>query len=119
VRFVYERSAGTTKRVSAGQVNGNSGFAANFRGASADGTRVFFDTFEQLVPSDGDGATLDVYERAAGETSLISPGDDEFHPALFGGASDDGSAVFFETQQQVLASDEDGAVDVYGAYLAP
>jgi hypothetical protein len=115
---VYERSGGTTKRVSAGQINGNTGTAANFSGASADGTRVFFATFEQLVPSDGDGFGLDVYERAAGETSLISPGDDD-HAAVFAGSSVDGSAVFFETQEPVLASDEDFAVDVYGAYLAP
>src|SRR5437773_1104170 len=35
---VYERSGGSTKRVSAGQINGNGSFDAYFEGASADGT---------------------------------------------------------------------------------
>src|SRR3954451_17345678 len=41
--------------------------------ASADGTRVFFTTKEPLVAEDTDAET-DVYERAAGATTLVSDG---------------------------------------------
>ena len=48
---VYERSGGTVTLVSAG---GNGAFGAEFDGASADGTRVFFHTDESLVGADTD-----------------------------------------------------------------
>src|SRR3954452_24362224 len=69
---IYERSGGTTKRVSAGQINGNGTFLiASFAGASADGTRVFFDTMERVCPADTDGR-VDIYERSGGTTNLVS-----------------------------------------------
>jgi hypothetical protein len=114
---VYERSGGTTKRVSAGQINGNGAFGTAFEGASADGTRVFFTSFEQLVSGDTDSA-LDVYERSGGTTSRISRGNGS-SLAVFRGASADGSAVFFTTFESVFADDIDDAVDIYGAYTAP
>jgi hypothetical protein len=114
---VYERSGGITKRVSAGQINGNGATSALFAGASADGTRIFFETFEKLVSADTDAST-DVYERFGGTTSEVSAGNGAFS-AGFEGASPDGSAVFFATEEEVIASDEDAAVDIYGAYVAP
>ena len=54
---VYERSGGTTTLVSQGQINGNGAFDAFFSGASSDGSKVFFDTDEQLVSGDTDSAT--------------------------------------------------------------
>ncbi len=51
---VYQRFNGTTTRISTGAINGNGAFGASFAGASADGTRVFFTTSEQLVASDTD-----------------------------------------------------------------
>jgi hypothetical protein len=117
---VYERSGGSTKRVSAGQVNGNGPFGADFAGASADGTRVFFQTIEQLVRDDAnpsDIASLDVYERASSQTSLVTYPGTAFN-ANFVGESTDASAVFFETDEKVK-NDTDSATDVYGVYLVP
>ncbi len=42
------------RRISTGTINGNGAFGATFAGASADGTRVFFTTQEQLRTSDTD-----------------------------------------------------------------
>jgi hypothetical protein len=114
---IYERSGGTTKRVSTGQVNGNGAFNATFRGASDDGSRVFFETSEQLVGADTDGIQ-DVYERSAGTTTKVSLGNGLIN-AVFTGASADASAVFFLTSEKVFASDEDDSQDIYGAYIAP
>jgi hypothetical protein len=117
---VYQRAGGATKRVSAGQVNGNGPFAADFVGASADGTRVFFHTSEQLVqddPNPSNVTSLDVYERASSQTSLVTyPG--TAVDASFAGASVDGSAVFFETMERIK-NDADNAIDIYGVYIAP
>ena len=96
---VYERAAGTTTLISAGPGGGNGAFNVSFRGASRDGSRVFFDTVESLVSSDTDSA-LDIYERAGDTTTLMSTGPDGGNGAvgaLFTGASLDGSRVFFTT----------------------
>lgn len=122
---LYERSGGVTKLVSAGgngphDVREPSGADPPFRGASADGTRVFFEAEESLAPSDTDGR-WDVYERSGGVTKLVSacgasstcPSGDG-HDAFFGGASSDGTRVFFETTESLVTSDTDGGYpDVY------
>ena len=59
---VYERSGGATSLVSIGSSGGNGAFPAFFDGASADGTRVFFDTDERLESGDTD-SVQDIYER--------------------------------------------------------
>ena len=67
-----ERSGGaTTALLSTGPAGGNGAAAALFGGASDDGTRVFFATNESLVAADTD-SSQDVYERAAGVTTLLS-----------------------------------------------
>ena len=70
---VYERSGGQTTLVSTGPTGGNGTVDALFRGASADGTRVFYVTRESLVGADTD-TVLDVYERSGGQTTLLSTG---------------------------------------------
>jgi hypothetical protein len=112
---VYERSGGVTTRVSAGQINGNGAFGAGFSGSSADGTRIFFFTTEQLVSSDTD-AFLDVYERSGGVTTRVSAGQINGNGALgaaFAGSSADGTRVFFITAEQLVSSDTDSVTDVY------
>ena len=52
-------------RVSAGEINGNGDNLNTFRAISADGSRVFFDTNEQLVANDTD-IFEDIYERSGG-----------------------------------------------------
>ena len=57
--------------VSQGAINGNGGFPAKFAAISADASRIFFTSFEPLVPQDVDDRS-DVYMRFSSTTSLIS-----------------------------------------------
>lgn len=111
---IYERAAGTTTLVSTGPAGGNGNFQAAFSVASADGTRVFFDTQEQLVAGDTD-AHSDTYERSGGATTLISTGPTDTH--TFGNTaqaiSTDGTHAFLQTAEPLVASDMDTKVDVY------
>ena len=113
---VYERASGTTTLVSTGPAAGaNGAYDSFFAGASSDGSRIFFTTRGQLVGSDTD-QSLDVYERSSGSTSLISigpAGGNGTPNSEFAGISDDGTKVFFETRDSLVASDTDSAQDVY------
>lgn len=99
---------------------------------SADGSRLFFESYDALLPSDTNGAR-DVYEwdaapdqsacneigatlyveAAAGCLSLISSGESP-QPSEFIDASSDGSDVFFTTNQSLVPADT-GLVDIYDA----
>jgi hypothetical protein len=95
----------------------NTQFGAYFRGASRDGTHVFFITMDQLVSEDRD-ASYDLYERFGGDTRLVTTG-----PALgdqsndnrfaFVQATPDGERVLFSTADRLVAEDTDGLLDVY------
>jgi hypothetical protein len=89
--------------------------AETVRGMSDDGSYVFFDTAQALVPQDTNG-TLDVYEWHNGTISLISSGQDS-PPSYFLGASPDGSNVFFGTHAQLVPQDTDAAGDLYDARI--
>jgi hypothetical protein len=78
---------------------------------------VFFQSHERLVSVDTD-SSQDVYERSGGTTSRVSAGNGAFN-ADPDGASPDGSAFFFATEEKVIADDEDASLDVYGAYVTP
>lgn len=121
---IYARDLpnGPTELVSAGNLGcscGNdSSQDAVFAGSSSNGAKVFFETAEPLTEEDTDEAN-DVYERAGGVTTLISPGTEDrpanvaresgtFRPAI----SADGSKVFFQTTE-ALPGDSDEANDVY------
>ena len=100
------------------------------RVALDDGSRVFFNSFDALVPSDTNGAQ-DVYQwEAAGAgdctttsssyspqdggcLSLISPGTSS-EPSEFIDASQDGADVFFRTKGSIDPRDE-GLIDIYDA----
>jgi hypothetical protein len=101
---------------------------------SDNGSCVFFDTAQSLVPQDTNG-TLDVYEWEAQDTSdcqeaqdrggcqlargcvhLISSGQDST-PSYFLGASPDGSNVFFGTHAKLVLQDTDTAGDLYDARI--
>jgi Ca2+-binding RTX toxin-like protein len=111
---VYERSAGQTTLVSTGP-NG-SALPARFEGASADGARIFFNTSERLVNTDTDFFP-DVYERAGGQTTLISIGPssggigDLFADLVR--VSQDGTRAFFITNERLVTGDGDTSPDVY------
>jgi hypothetical protein len=115
-RDVYERFGSATNLVSQGSVGGDGAHSAEFVGASADGTRVFFQTYEQLVAADTDATWLDIYERNAGATTLISTGPTAPNGdaiAIWRGSSLDGTRAFFQTDEQLVGSDTDAQADVY------
>jgi hypothetical protein len=123
---IYERAGSTTTELSIGPAGGNGTYVSTYRGASADGSHVFFDTNEPLVASDTDaacddqdgktGPCVDVYERSGGSTTLLSTGpaggNGSFN-ARFRDASDDGTHVLFTTREQLVAADTDQAIDIY------
>jgi Tol biopolymer transport system component len=99
---------------------------ANYKGSSADGKVVFFETEEQLVPGDTD-TKRDVYERSydegvgayvTREVSLGPAGGSDAYPALFEKASADGTKVFFSTEESLVEADTDHKMDVYMRDLA-
>jgi hypothetical protein len=116
---VYERAGGVTTLVS--QPTGIADLDTDdvqFKGASADGSRIFLRTTQKLTADDTDTGRPDIYERAGGVTTLVSQptgvADPDTAPVDFGGASADGSRVFFETYQKLTAGDVDSArSDVY------
>jgi hypothetical protein len=96
---------------------------ASYKGSSADGAVVFFETDEQLVAGDTD-TKRDVYERSynaeAGiksyvtrEVSLGPAGGNAAYNALFEKTSADGSVVFFSTGEGLVEADTDLRTDVY------
>lgn len=97
------------------------GFVAG--GVVPSGERVFFATTEKLSSEDGDGS-LDIYMRdlGGGETILISHGDpscagtncgDGPQSAIFKKASDSGEKIFLTSDEGLVATDNDGRVDIY------
>ena len=85
-------------------------------GASTDGTRVFFQTYEKLVTADTDATWLDAYERNAGATTLISTGPASTNGdaiAIWRGNSLDGTRAFFQTDEQLVTGDTDAFADTY------
>jgi len=78
---VYERRAGATRLVSAGQFtgegahSGNGPYDAQLQGLSEDGTVAFLTTDEQLTAEDFD-SLRDVYARLPIGTLLVSRGND-------------------------------------------
>jgi hypothetical protein len=116
---VYERAGGTTTLVSQGPASANTPDPATFRGASRDGARIFFDTSQDLTGV-ATGVFPDVYERFGGNTTVVSfgptGGNGDFQ-VLFGGTSDDGTRVFFETAERLVATDTDTVQDVYSASI--
>jgi hypothetical protein len=112
-------------------VTAGAGTSDGFIGHSADGSRTFFNTHEQLVPEDTDGGCGDegldfprpcgdIYERVSGVPALLSAGptggngpfDVEPFDARIS-VSTDGSHVFFETAERLVSEDTDNQRDVY------
>ena len=112
---VYERFGGSTFFVSTGPVGGNGQFDPQFAAVSQDGSRVIFETAEQLVAADADSTQNDVYERTGGSTTLVSTGTlASGERAAFEAASVDGLHVFFSTTGRLESNDNDSLRnDVY------
>ncbi|HTC60922.1 MAG TPA: NHL repeat-containing protein [Solirubrobacteraceae bacterium] len=85
------------------------------RPVSENGSYVFFDTADGLVPRDTNGQR-DVYEWHEGVISLISSGTDA-QDSVFLDSSADGSNVFFGTHAKLVPQDTDGSGDLYDARI--
>ena len=92
-----------------------------FKGASANGGIVYFESEEQLVPGDTD-TRRDVYERSWDEgvdayvtrqVSLGPKGGNDAYAAQFEGVSEDGERVFFSTDEGLVEADTDRQKDIY------
>jgi len=92
---------------------------------SADGSRLFFESYDALAPQDTNGK-LDVYEweadgagscrRSGGCIYLISSGTSSDN-SFFADASSNGEDVFFFTRSQLVAQDTDNLIDLYDAHV--
>jgi hypothetical protein len=80
---------------------------------SSDGSRIFFDTPEPLVPQDVNGKR-DVYEWENGHIFLISSGESTENSYLLD-SSANGDDVFFKTTSGLVPGDFDETNDVYDA----
>jgi hypothetical protein len=80
---------------------------------SPDGSRVFFETEDALVPQDTNGL-MDVYEWENGRVYLISSGQGTFG-SFFAGASGNGGDVFFTTTDRLAPQDIETATQIYDA----
>jgi hypothetical protein len=89
------------------------------RGVSDDGSQVFFWTDQSLTAQDTDGGYSDVYRWTKGEgVRLVSPPGREPYDAGYIDNSADGTKVYFNTSEGILASDIDpNASDAYLAIL--
>jgi hypothetical protein len=96
----------------AGLLNPGRGIGNRATRAVTESGETFFDTASPLVTADHNG-TKDVYAYTDRPT-LISPGDGTFD-ATFVDASDDGSSIFFQTDEGIVSRDTDESVDVYVA----
>jgi Tol biopolymer transport system component len=129
--YMRDLTTETTSLVSAGGAScapacGSGAFSASLRGISTDGSHAYFTTAESLSGSDTDSA-VDVYSRNLlnETTSLVSEGGVGCVPVcgnsgavpVFQGSSEDGSRVFFTTDEQLVGGDEDAATDIYARDL--
>jgi hypothetical protein len=115
---VFDVSAGRITLVSIGPLDRQTGGSfVSFMGASRDGGRVFFDAFSRMTSDDLDTCP-DLYQRVAGQTSLVAPEPDPPPPppicssVAFGGVSADGSHLFFTSAADLESGDESGE-DIY------
>jgi hypothetical protein len=81
-----------------------------------DGTRVFFETGERLLPKEDRNGKSDVYQYdvPTGELHLLSDGTSEAD-SHFLDASRDGKNVFFTTRDRLVGWDRDNSIDLYDA----
>src|SRR5436305_3229522 len=112
---VYERVGETTLLVSSGPEGGNGPLDATFADVSADGSAVFFTTFESLVTQDTDSSS-DIYRWSEAGTELVSAGQingNGPYDASLHGVSTDGSKAFFSTFERLTEGDTDAVRDLY------
>jgi Tol biopolymer transport system component len=96
---------------------------ASYKGSPGDGSVVFIETADQLVPGDTDNKR-DVYERfydaepaiksyVTREVSLGPAGGNDAFNATFEKTNIEGTLVFFSTEESLVETDTDRRTDVY------
>jgi hypothetical protein len=124
---VYQFAGGVDTLVSTGQPGSPGAFQAALGGFTADGNHVYFSTAEQMTPATDTDASVDVYDRVNGTTTVhVSQGQQNGNGAFdatfagvpsdrtHGGASADGARVFFMSTEQLTSDDTDVAkTDVF------
>jgi hypothetical protein len=129
--YRYDAERGTATQISAGPAGSNGPFDNSvipspatrealtshpFRAMSEDGSIVFFDSLERLVPEDRNDVR-DVYEWSNGRLGLISSGAGELG-STYVTSTPDGRTALFETADTLLPRDRDGGdVDYYAARI--
>jgi hypothetical protein len=102
--------------VSTGPAGGNGAFGAYFVAMSEDAQHIFFQTREPLVSADTD-TNYDLYESFGGTRTLVSTGsaggNGPYDLINFFRVSADGTHVFFDTQEALVAGDQDTRPDLY------
>ena len=86
------------------------------RNFSEDGSRLFFDSGDALVPHASNGRQ-NVYEYEGGHVYLISDGAGSYDSSFLD-ASPNGDDVFIATADQLVPQDQDSQVDVYDARVS-
>ena len=111
---VYESAGGVVTLKSPGSP-GNISWA----GASGDGSRVFYESLDQVVAEDAD-VERDVYTTENGAPALVSRGGDGSEGVQFDTSNADGSRVLVQTHEALVGADTDiNGSDHYLARLAP
>ena len=116
---LYRRSGTQTTLISTGSLPVTA--ASDLRATSDDGQRVVFGSVGKFTADDND-SQYDLYERFAGVTTRLSPGnsDNSFDAPVFRAASaPDATRVLFETREPILASDTDNLTDLYERLQRP
>jgi hypothetical protein len=117
---VYDWSgSGMPTLASTAPGTGNGAANVTFSGSSADGSAVYFQTSERLLPAVDEDQSQDVYRRMGGVTTLVTaaePGhSDEESPAVFRWVPPVGppNVVIFTTEEALSNEDGDESQDVY------
>ena len=111
-RDVYQASGGAFTLLSPPAISGFD-WGVTTSGMTGDGSRVFLNTGERLVPEDVNNNNGDVYEASGGGSTLLTGGTASVDAPFPRGYSDDGSKFFFLTQASLVAGDTDTALDLY------
>ena len=111
----YKWETGNTTLQSVGP-NGEPGNVFTFSELiDADGIHLVFPTYARLVPEDTDGG-VDIYERVGDTVTRVSvgpTGGNGEHSAHLRHITPDGSHVFFQTAERLVAADTDSYEDLY------
>ena len=111
---IYELGPEGLSHVSDGPPGQDAEINAGVEAVSRDGTLVYLSTRERLMASDTDDVEDLYVRRSNGILRHIGDGaSDGPHDAIFGGASADGSRVWFATEERLAASDTDARQDGY------